>query len=156
MSVEWSELNPRTDMSEANPGPWPCSWASRPAVSRRSSHGELAGDIESCCWLTVMTVSGSERSTGVVVMVIARSRAGLGVVVESVLRRVVSCCDSVMDGNIAHAAASANRRTSIVVVLPSRGKKQDQIRLGAVRAGLAKEGEGRPHGTWAARRRFAR
>ena len=102
-------------MSDANPGPWPCSWASRPAVSRKSYQGEFAGDIDICCGVTVMTVSGSVRSTGVVVMVIARNRAGLGVVVSRLVR-VVSCAAK-KDGNIAHAAAYANRRASICVVL---------------------------------------
>src|SRR5438270_132482 len=43
MSVAWSELKPRSEASEAKPGPCPCRCTSTPDVWRRSSYGLLAG-----------------------------------------------------------------------------------------------------------------
>src|SRR5438046_221869 len=39
-SVEWSELNPRSEALEAKPGPCPSSCTSRPATGRRRGGGE--------------------------------------------------------------------------------------------------------------------
>ena len=70
-----AELNPRSDASEAKPGPCPCSWTSTPPTCRSRSFGVSDGVCRMVAASMYVALTGWTRSAGAATMVTAWSRA---------------------------------------------------------------------------------